>query len=145
MTFITFLLSLLEDIVNLRDCYSNTLANYIPHKRPFFYHLVQAWERQNNSSCADINKVCHRTMCFSKTLTQEKHVFLGTSEYFQLTRNSVKYLKCFSVQLELWLEISQYQLLKLKDSISIMRLHSRNIFDAKKPSMLFKINSHNYD
>ena len=34
-------------------------------------------------------------MYFSKTLTQEQHIILGISEYFQLTRNSVKFLKCF--------------------------------------------------
>ena len=77
-------------------------------------------------------KVFQRTMYFSKTLAQEPHIFLGTSEYIQLTRNSVKSLKCFFIPLKLWREISQYLILKLKDCIWIMRHTQQKCFWSKE-------------
>ena len=65
-------------------------------------------------------------MYFSKTLAQKQHIFLATSEYFQLTRNSVNFFKIFFDTASL--EISQYQLLKLKDCIQIMHHTQQKCF-----------------
>ena len=57
-----------------------------------FDHVVLTLESQNNISCAEMYSVSHRTTYFSKTLTQEQHTILGTSEYYSFNTNSVKSL-----------------------------------------------------
>ena len=114
------MLSVLEDIVRPRDCHSNVRQIIAHTKGHYFDHLLQAWERQNSSPCAVMNKVCQRTMYFSKTLAQEHHIFLCTSEYFELTRNSVIFFKCFldTASVLTWnLTIS---------TLKIERLHTNN-------------------
>ena len=58
----------------------------------YFDHVVLTLESQSNSSCAEIYWVSYRATYFSKTLAQEQHTILGTSEYYSFNKNSVKSL-----------------------------------------------------
>ena len=58
----------------------------------YFDHVVLTLESQNNSSRAEIYPFSYRTTYFSKTLAQEQHTILGTSQYLSFNRNSVKSL-----------------------------------------------------